>query len=255
VSGVAKHSALGASSMSRWASCPGSVELCRGVPSIESDAAKLGTWVHTLIEMYQRGEMPAENFHRLDQKVQDAITLYTTTIFEDRYGSKWPLKADDTEIFIEQNFDLNAVYPGCYGRADTVMWNPTTRVLYVYDYKNGKSAVEVEDNWQLQYYALGALVTLKFPALHVEIVVVQPNGPGKNPVRRWRVSSLQLLDFEGFLVERAEATEAANAPLVPGRYCFFCPAHTFCPAKTAERLTKAIDSFDVVSEEEDDPFS
>lgn len=256
-----QHSELGASSMERWSVCAGSVKLSTGLPSISSEKAEEGTFCHDMAEKFQRGDLPAQTFQNLTEEMQHAIKLYSQTIFDDQFGKQWPIADNGTVLHIEHKFDLSSVYPGCFGTADAVLWNPHTRILRVYDLKYGKGHfVEIVDNLQLQYYALGALVTLGYPALHVEMVIVQPRctkkGVNQGAVRRWRVSAMQFLDFEAFLVEKAEATQVANPPLVTGRHCFWCKAHKSCPAKVAERLSKAMDSFDEVSDDDDDdPFS
>jgi hypothetical protein len=249
------HSKLGASSMERWSVCPGSVALCEGMESISSAAADEGTLAHDYAEQFLRGDLPADKYHKLAPDMQEAIKLYADTIFDDMQDCE-PFSC---ELVIEHEFDLSSVFPGCFGTADAVVWNPNTRVLRVYDFKYGKGHwVDVEENLQLQYYGLGALVTLKYPALYVELVIVQPRCTKKTggKVRKWRIPAMRMLDFEAFLVERAEATTKKDAELVPGRHCFWCPAHTKCPAKTAERLSKAMDSFDdLPDEDEDDPFA
>jgi hypothetical protein len=137
---------------------------------------------------------------------------------------------------------------------DAVLWKPTERLLRVYDYKHGAGVVvEVEGNVQLLYYALGALVTLKFPAKEIEIVVVQPRAEHrKGPVRRWRIPAHQMLDFEAELVEACERTEDPKAPLNPGRHCYFCPAKNQCPAKLKDAQSKAAEQFTDIVEETND---
>lgn len=251
---MGKHSKRSASAMERWEACAGSVKLCEGMPSIDSEAAKEGTFAHEKAEESLRGELPAQKFAELPEEMQEAIKVYTRTIIDDSCKSK------NTQLFIEHHFDLAEVYPECFGTADGVIWNPDNATLYVYDFKYGKGHfVVVENNPQMLYYALGAVVTLKFPAKWVELVVVQPRCTKKvGAVRRWRVPAMFMLEFEERFIEACERTDLADPPLVPGRYCFWCPAHTKCPAKRDERLAKAIDSFSEITDgeiEEVDPFS
>jgi hypothetical protein len=46
------------------------------------------------------------------------------------------------------------------------------------------------------------------------------------------MDAMDLLDFAADLVTYAKATEAPDAPLVPGDHCRFCPAARTCPALT-----------------------
>ena len=172
--------------MDRWENCPGSVRECKDKPSLESDAAKRGTDVHELCERFLRSELPPNEFHALDQETKDSVQLYFNTVTEQ-------YEADPrAQMGLEHRFSLEDVHPGCFGTCDAWVWNPTTRGLYIYDYKNGVSVVEIKNNAQFLYYALGALVTLKFPALFIEMVVVQPRAKHKlGPVRRWRIPSME----------------------------------------------------------------
>jgi hypothetical protein len=170
--------------------------------------------------------------------MQEAISVYVDFI-EAFY------KKDGGELLIEHRFDLSKVHPGLFGTADAVHYSEKTRVLTVTDYKHGAGiAVEVVDNPQLQYYALGALLSLKYKAEWVDIVVVQPRCLHKDgPKRAWRIAAIDLLEFQGRLVDAAIATEQPDAPLVPGDQCRFCPGAPKCPALRSQALTAAQKEF------------
>lgn len=254
-----KHSKWAASAMERWSECPGSVRECEGMQSISSAAAEEGTFAHDMAEGVLRSTLSATKFAELPEEMQEAIKVYTNTIFDDFFELKYPDTENKCELMIEHFFDLSSIFPGAFGTADAVLWNPVTRVLRVYDFKYGKGHfVEVMQNLQMQVYGLGALLTLKgINPKWIELVVVQPRCVRKKsgPVRRWRFPALEILEFEEFFLEKANATLDPKAPLVPGRYCFWCPAHTKCPAKAKERLKAAIDSFSEIDEDDDNPFS
>lgn len=251
--GEMAHSKLGASSMYRWSACPGSVELCRDIPSTSSVWAQEGTEAHEYAADFVLGKLPADQFQKLSIEMQEAIKTYAYTIMEDRHGKAFPPKSTghpDDRLLVEHKFDLSSVFAGCFGTADAVLWKSQSRLLIVYDFKYGSGvAVDVVRNQQMMYYGLGALVTLKFPARFVEIVVVQPRCRHKHgPVRRWRAPSVEFIDFEAELVEAAERTQEVNAPLNPGRHCFFCPAKNSCPARHDQRLEDARSEFSVVED-------
>lgn len=230
------HSLLGASGMHRWAACPGSVRLIREVgPGASSAYAEEGTDAHALAATYLNNtrldirswvdtevEIDGRTFTVTEEMV-DAVERYAEVV-----GS---LMVGASKLFIEQRFDLSAVHPGCFGTADAVVWRPHTRELYVIDFKYGAGiAVDVKENPQLTYYALGAFLQLKLPAEHVELVVVQPRAYHPDgDVRKWGASPSELLDFRRDLIDFAKQTEAADAPLVAGDHCRFCPALTTCP--------------------------
>lgn len=234
------HSRLPASGMYRWSACPGSVCLCQDIPEQTNEYAEEGSYCHDRAASFLTGDLPAEEFKNLPEEMQKALMLYSETVDGD-------FRQDvNAQIFVEHKFDLSSVFPGCFGTADCVVWLPRTKRLIVYDLKYGKTLVHPEQNTQLMYYGLGALVTLRFPAKTVELVIVQPRAPHKRGlVRRWAVSSLDIMDFEVDLVDAARRTQAPDAPLVPGRHCWFCPARVtdVCPAIHAQRVNVAAEEF------------
>lgn len=226
--GERAHSALGASGMSRWSKCPGSVRLEAQFEDQTSPYAEEGTRAHEVAEQALQGDVDAHNLCHGDdpEDMAGAVQGYLDTIRADI-----PEQEAHAQ-HIEKKFDLSAVYPGCFGTADFVLWLPDRKLLRVFDYKHGQGiAVEVRDNPQMQYYALGALHELGYPADEVEMVIVQPRCPHPDgPVRRWRVPAIDLIDFRADLVDYAKATEDPKAQLIPGDHCRFCKAAGTCPA-------------------------
>lgn len=214
--------------MSRWSKCPGSVRLSEGIESRSSAYAEEGTEAHALAEKMLRGENAVA-----EQEMLDAVVVYVDAVRELARGG---------ELLIEHRFDLSEVHDGLFGTADAVIWQPKEKTLVVMDYKHGAGIpVKVEGNPQLMYYALGALLTLKYPAVKVRIGVVQPRCEHPaGPVRWWEISAIDLIDFSADLKEYARATEQDTAPLVPGEHCRFCPAAALCPklVATAQEVAK-----------------
>ena len=123
-----------------------------------------------------------------------------------------------------------------------MVWHAFSKTLYVFDYKHGAGiAVEVENNPQLLYYGLGALLASGYPAKRVKLVIVQPRcDHADGPVRDWEIDAIDLLDFRADLKAYAEATQRADAVLVSGDHCKFCAAAPLCPAleKKAQAVAK-----------------
>jgi hypothetical protein len=221
------HSSLGASSMYRWANCPGSVRLSKEAPPAPSSRyAEEGTLAHDhaayrLDLGYWR--------HDIEQEMQDAVQVYTSAVLAE--------VTPETKTFFEHRFDLSSIYPGCFGTADAVLYHSPKRLLQVFDYKHGAGIpVEVEGNSQLKYYGLGALLSLKLPVETVELIIVQPRCVHRDgPVRRTTFPAIELMDFAADLYEFAKATEDPNAKFESGDHCHFCPAKGICP----ELKTKA----------------
>lgn len=223
--------------MYRWSACPGSVRLGSGVARKSSEYAAEGTAAHEIMEKVLTEGCDADVFlgrelivegraFVVDEEMVAAIQLYADAVrdvFDADQGD---------QLFVEHRFDLSHIYDGLYGTADTVIWKPKGKRLIVKDLKYGAGlAVEVKENPQLRYYALGALVDLGLPARRVRIEIVQPRCPHPDgPIRHEEIDAIELMDFATDLIEYAKATEDPNAPLNPGDHCRFCPAAALCPA-------------------------
>lgn len=231
------HSSLGASSMHRWSKCPGSVRQSALFPApttspdaaLGSDAHAYASFCLTRPTKAPKPEDIGKERHfdgRMftpDENMFDAVAVYCAEVRRNLLpGAK---------IRIEERFNLEKVYPGCFGTADCVIWRPAEKLLIVMDYKHGAGGwVDVENNPQLQYYGLGALLSTGFPAMTVRLVIVQPRcGDPADAVRPWSIPAIDLIDFRADLIEYAKATEDPDAPLVPGDWCWFCPGRALCP--------------------------
>lgn len=238
------HSRIGASSMYRWSACPGSVRLSADVAKKSSAYAEEGSDAHALAaECLLKQTDPLKYIgcdvkidgraFRVDRDMAEAVSVYIDDIRSSaEHGD---------EDFIEQRFDLTEVHAGCFGTADHVRWRPSKGLLIVRDYKHGAGLpVNVFENSQLKYYALGALLALKLPAKKVRMVICQPRcDHADGPIRHYEIDAIDLLDFKTDLKAFAVATEAADAPLVPGDHCRFCPAAALCPALKTRAQTLA----------------
>lgn len=167
----------------------------------------------------------------------------------------------ENELLVEQRFHLHELHSDLFGTSDAIVWQPGIERLSVIDLKYGAGVpVEVEDNPQLQYYALGALLANKqWKPREVEVVIVQPRCPHPDgPVRAQVLQVVDLLDFAADLVEAVKRTEEAsddhakighgiftealwaNKYLEAGDHCRFCPAAAICPEqrRKAQELAK-----------------
>lgn len=234
------HSPIGASSAYRWIACPGSVRLCEEAPEKPSTIyAAAGTVAHHLCELCLLNGTAPESF--LGQKIEqggfdivvdrqmlDGVSEYVDTVrsVHEREGGT---------LLVEQSFSLEWLHPGMFGRNDAcIVPEQPFGTLYVFDYKNGRTPVEVENNPQLKYYALGALG--EHNDLFVEnivVVIVQPNAMNGAPhVREWKISVHELYTWAyGELLTAAKRTAEKDAPLVSGDHCGFCAAASVCPVR------------------------
>lgn len=255
---TAAHSKIGASSADRWMTCPGSVKLSANLPNYTTEYAAEGTAAHQLAEQCYTSGMQPETFIgtkilvedkaanktftiEVTQEMCDAVHVYLGTIdLVVRDGA-----AVGGVARAEVRFHLKSIHKDLFGTGDFVHFNPSTKTLTVLDYKHGAGkAVEVKNNSQLKYYALGALLELKVGASKVVYGIVQPRCPHPDgPVRTETIDALDLLDFADELVRAAKATEDPAAPLVPGDHCRWCPAAAICPALRAKANAFAAKAF------------
>lgn len=254
------HSKLGASSAYRWMTCPGSVKLSEGMPKTTSEFALQGTAAHSLAEMCLSLDTTAESLigtaisagygaeamdFEVDEDMADAVQIYLDVLSE--YTSD-----PNCHWLFEQKFHLKDVDHDLWGTNDFCAYDKSKGVVYIVDYKHGAGVpVDVEDNKQLKYYAVGALMGMdKKSALaaEVELVIVQPRAAHKDgPVRRWRTTGKALLnEYVKELKEAAAATREPNAKLRPGGHCRFCAAQGACPALANKSMQVAQATFEVL---------
>lgn len=233
------HSKIGASSMKRWAACPGSVKLCTGIESTSSSYAEEGTLAHEIAAARLLEQSFTYNLKDIPDGMMSAVSVYVSAVKELWSGAK---THPCSFIKIEHKFDLSTLHPGLFGTSDCVIYDARNMTLYVLDYKHGAGIpVEVVDNEQLLYYALGALISTNISPTKICLGIVQPRCFHEDgPIRLWELDTIDLLDFEARLIEAAKATEDPNAPLNPGEHCMFCPGKGICPAlhKSATELAK-----------------
>ncbi len=127
-----------------------------------------------------------------------------------------------------------------FGTNDVSLYLPFDHVSVI-DYKHGQGVVvEVEDNEQELYYALGKAHELRWAFETLDLVIVQPrarHADGK--VRRWSTDKATLRAYEERLRIAARATEDPDAPLKAGDWCTFCKASAVCPALREQAFVQA----------------
>jgi len=242
------HAQLSPSKRSRWALCPGSIREEAKYPEQDSGPAAVdGTHTHTLLEHCIEMHRDAASFVGLlltdhegeflvdaprAARVQVALDYIKSrvaefnglceVVAETRVDPKWFLHRDD----LSGTVDVQLRGPG---------------VLEIIDYKDGMGVVEAEGNLQLEQYAIGVLaecelgwnVPEQYPWQVVRMTIIQPKLAlkGMNPITTSTVTVKQLLDRVSLLGQQARATDAPDAPLVPGEsQCKYCRAKGSCAA-------------------------
>lgn len=264
------HSTLGASSASRWMSCPGSVAVAAAAPpSRPSVYAAQGTGAHSLAEqcltqdmaplearaIYTGGTITIDGFEvTIDDEMLAAVEAYLDVIR--------PLAEVSDFSATEQTVTLDAYWrPGrppvpMFGTIDFVGYQRAARRLSIVDLKFGAGVfVSHIDNPQLLYYGAGALTLLAnvepTTPIEVELIIVQPRVSGAPPVRRQILPAIDIsLWVENTLKPAVARTQEIDAALVVGDHCRWCPGQLICPALHDVKLRAAQTAFGSVNDTE-----
>jgi hypothetical protein len=254
------HARLSASSAERWATCPGSVALSEGVPRGSSSFAAEGTVAHHIASLcLLNGDEPkqflgmtfeADGFEfTADEDMIAAVEEYVHYVLS--------TEREGDEGVIEQSFTpaLKRLHPEFGGNTDYARYRDSERLLEIMDYKHGAGVpVDVDDNMQLKYYALGALLSNPhWKPETVRITIVQPRcDHEQGRIRSYDFPAIDLVDFAGELVAAAKRTEEFGADLVPSKKaCRWCAANAAnkCPAIERETQALVAQSFDMLEPE------
>lgn len=229
------HSRLSPSSRHRWSRCPGSVREEAKYPDTTSEAAADGTRSHSLLTFC------------LNHKV-DPMTLVGTTI-DDSEVTAEEFEVDEARaarVKIAWDYVQGRLYwsetrvnpslllgrDDLSGTADIIVFD--CGVIEIIDYKDGVKPVDAEDNEQMEQYAWGVLATGCVGAETVRMTIIQPKLTAIYGTPAIRSHDVPLNDFlakKDLIIAQAAATDAPDAPLVPGKpQCDFCKAKGNCSA-------------------------
>jgi hypothetical protein len=241
---VSTHAQLSPSKRHRWALCPGSIREEAKYPDERSGAAAIdGTHSHTLLEKCILRNVTPDFFFATTMKdhegefVVDAdrvarVQVALDYINERSVGGMFkiiPERRVDPQHLLGRD-DLS-------GTVDVQIHGPDW--IELIDYKDGMGVVEAEGNMQLEQYAYGVLagyklpVNVEYPVKTIRMTIIQPKLAlkGMRPITSWEVPVSYLLGNIGTIVVQAAATDAPDAPLVPGEsQCKFCRAKGSCAA-------------------------
>ena len=238
-----EHSPLGGSGVYRYIPCPGSVTLSHGVPDEESDFSALGTAAHTVAstclssgndawELIGFTEVGGKNFTNIavDKDMADAVQMYLDHVRHTHFlgGITRPAHT----FGIEEKFYVPKLHEHFYGTSD--FWAIEGRTLHIWDYKHGAGImVEVRQNPQCKYYAIGVLEKLDLweDIDRVVLHIVQPRGfHFDGPVRQWAISVGDLAIWLGGTLIPAMDRALTSTDTASGEHCRFCPARSRqCP--------------------------
>jgi hypothetical protein len=257
--GEIAHASFGASNAKRRMACPGSLNAEAKFPDTSSPFAELGTAAHELGEYCLENDIDdvftmlgrTFNDHPVDDNMASAVRIYVD------YVRSIAEEEAPALLKLEQRFSLEALDPPMpmFGTSDCTIYGKTSGNLWVIDYKHGQGvAVDAEDNPQLKYYALGAVLKIgdRAPINAIHTAIVQPRAPHVlGSIRTHSYTKDEILDFGTDLIDAAHAAMKPDAPLIAGDHCKFCKASGTCSALRSNALAVAQDEFGVVRGIED----
>lgn len=217
-----KHAILSASGSERWLNCPGSVKLSEKAPSRkESRYAEEGTLAHSCLEAMI-------NLESLSNEYTPEMIIHAGQAV-DEIKSRM---IDTSELLTEKKVDLSFIDEGMFGTCDFAIVDKGICLL-VGDYKYGAHvAVDPENNSQLIYYALGLAHKYDYDFKFITLMIIQPRSRHpEGTVREWNMSIRELRRWKGIIARGVLRTKKANAALLAGEWCMFCPAKNICPAR------------------------
>ena len=243
---MSAHAMLSPSKRSRWALCPGSIREEAKYPDEGSGPAAIdGTHSHTLLE---KCIITGSNAHSF---VGQLMTDHEGSFHVDADRAARVQSALD---YIDQRkaehnglctvITETRVDPAHLLGRDDLSGTVDVQIiggdmLELIDYKDGMGIVTAEGNMQLEQYAYGVLANYKlpvngdYPIKTIRMTIIQPKlaMKGMKPITSHMVSVRSLLDNMGTIITQAAATDAPDAPLVPGdSQCKFCRAKGSCNA-------------------------
>jgi hypothetical protein len=256
----AKHSLFGASSAARFIACPGAwregqkAEKAGLTPrrSKTSVYAEEGTAAHALAEICLAAGKPPHDYVDISIQLKSSGSRFKVDFdFAEAVGVYYDLidhlKSLGCEIWLEKTVEPAWAWTGdthqtqdaslpfdLFGTADCVAYLPETGHLFVVDLKFGRGVlVEVANNPQLKYYAVGAMRELLAkgrPIKQVTTTIVQPRmAHPDGPVRSTEYHRLELINWaRGELKPAIDLALTPDAPLSAGSHCRFCPAILSC---------------------------
>jgi hypothetical protein len=160
-----------------------------------------------------------------DEEIHDAIIPALNAYID--FADKHDIQIELPEVEVKSDDDIG-------GTSDIICANEDT--VFIIDWKFGFNPVSAEENPQGLFYAMCARLDTQTASLFKDrkklcMVIIQPTGDG-DALSEWWCDIERLNDFEDDYMDAVE-NEDETKPLV-GKYCAYCPAMAFCPAKTGQ---------------------
>lgn len=242
---MSAHAQLSPSKRHRWALCPGSIREEAKFPDERTSPAAIdGTHSHTLLD------------HCIKAGLADPTSMVGVKMKDD--DGEFVIDADraarvKTAIDYIRERSMNGMFKviseqrvdpqhllgrsDLSGTVDCQIIGPDW--IELIDYKDGMGVVSAEGNMQLEQYAYGVLagyklpINVEYPVKRIIMTIIQPKLAlkGMKPITSFERDVRDMLTNMGTIIVQAAATDAPDAPLVPGEsQCKFCRAKGSCAA-------------------------
>lgn len=242
-----KHARLSPSSSSRWLNCTASVKVSEQYENTGNSAATWGTQVHYIGEQLLKGEIINVG-DTLQERgnpefIVDEEMLDTAAVYADYVRS---FIKDDSEVLIEEQFNLSSVAPEQFGTSDATVLNGTH--LHIFDLKTGLNLVNAKENTQLMLYAIGAVDELE-AIYDIETVTLHIVQTRINHIESWDTTYGELMKFKSFAKQQAEKILSDNVEFTPTKKaCMWCLHKANCEALRVHVEKIVASDFDDIEE-------
>lgn len=233
-----QHAKYGSSRIHRVLACAGYTALAARVPRAASVAADEGTEAHEFLAYAIKGgmRMAQDRFAATKDMIRGAEMVLD--FLEGLYISHGPhltLSVEEPVVFPQ------SVVPrdDAAGIADLMVIDHLEREAWAIEYKFGHVYVSERRNPQLLFNAVAKWWDQ--PISKLNLVVIQPNGHGAEPVRIDIVGAIEMAEFQARVEDairyaESEATRAMPT-LTPGPHCRFCECELTCPARERQAVS------------------
>ena len=263
------HATLSPSKRVRWSACPGSVREERAYPEQPSGPSAIdGTHSHTLLEhCIKAGCADPTTMVGVKMKdhdgefVIDADRAARVKIAIDYIARRGENAVVAAEMRVDPQWLTSRT--DLAGTVDVQIHHLGERWLEIIDYKDGMNDAWDSALLQMEQYAVGVLSQFQaaspdqYPFDKVILTVIQPKLAlkGGAAIRSVEYSIARVLgEVVESIVAQAAATDAPDAPLVPGeKQCKYCAHRGACSALATQAL-QVVDRVDLsVSAADKDP--
>ena len=184
-----------------------------------SEAAAAGTAFHDLCEKVMSSSEPPEGDYDAEMlayssKYHDFVIDLCKKRTKEHGGAR-------PTLAVEKKFNLKSVHEDAFGTNDLALYYDFG-TLDIVDIKYGYMHVEVEENQQLMYYALGIIEELDIDPTEVVLHIWQPRDGSDHAHREWRCPTKTLRKYHKQLKERVKFIESNPEQAEIGKHCFFC---------------------------------